>query len=135
MPDPVPPGAAPSNAEPSGSVHQYPRLLIESHLDPFGHVNNATHLRRLTKVVFAALTSVLCTGASFCESGQATVDEPLEESCENSRTTPPSDPFFPKECLPLFYPDGAPPPPMAWRPADAGVLGDAGDAGDAGRQP
>lgn len=33
------------NSEPTGPVHEYPVTIVETHLDFFGHVNNATYLQ------------------------------------------------------------------------------------------
>lgn len=54
--DSAPLRAADSNADALGSVHHYRQLIIESHLDTFGHVNNATYLQLFEEARWSLIT-------------------------------------------------------------------------------
>lgn len=60
-----------------GSVHEFPLLIVEAHLDTFGHVNNATYLQLFEQARWDWITR----GGYGLERVQATRQGPVILDC------------------------------------------------------
>lgn len=60
-----------------GSVHEFPILVVEAHLDTFGHVNNATYLQLFEQARWEWITR----GGYGLERVQATQQGPVVLDC------------------------------------------------------